>query len=137
MSARLPLMADLAHEHGVLLRQWAGAQQRLSDMAAAHACRCAALEAELLRQRARWIVATTRLLWGLGWPGLPNPRQEGQRRGAAGAGAAPADATGAIASVHDVLCQTGCAGHAHPWLDEASGECRLHRQPCGRQASAA
>ena len=48
MSARLSASrfpaCDLAHEHGVLLRQWAGAQQRISDMAAAHARRCAALE---------------------------------------------------------------------------------------------
>ena len=83
MSARLSASrfpaCDLAHEHGVLLRQWAGAQQRISDMAAAHARRCAALETELMRQRARWVIATTRLLWGLGWPGLtplPGPARK-------------------------------------------------------------
>lgn len=131
MSARLPEpTGDLVHEHGVLLRQWAGAQQRMSDMAAAHACRCAALEAELLRQRARWIIATTRLLWGLGWPGLPHAYRDRQAR-------ASAHAEGAITSARDVLCQTGCVGHAHPWLDESSGDCRLDGQPCGRQTSAA
>ena len=102
MSARLSASrfpaCDLAHEHGVLLRQWAGAQQRISDMAAAHARRCAALETELMRQRARWVIATTRLLWGLGWPGLtPLP-------GPARAAACPRCAA----------CKTCCARPAAP-----------------------
>ena len=134
MSARLSASrfpaCDLAHEHGVLLRQWAGAQQRISDMAAAHARRCAALETELMRQRARWVIATTRLLWGLGWPGL-TPLPGPTRKAASPRGGMPP-----LRSVQDVLCQTGCASHGHAWLDEASGDCRLNGQPCARQKSA-
>ena len=73
MRSSAPVFApvcDLVQEHGVLLRQWAHAQSRMSEMAAAHARRCAELEAQLMRQRARWVIATTRSLWGLGWPGL-------------------------------------------------------------------
>ena len=109
MSARLSASrfpaCDLAHVHRVLLRQWAGAQQRISDMAAAHARRCAALETELMRQRARWVIATTRLLWGLGWPGL-TPLPGPARKAASPHGGMPP-----LRSVHDVLCQTGCASH--------------------------
>ena len=123
---------DLVHEHSVLLRQWAGAQQRISEMAASHARRCAALESELMRQRARWVIATTRLLWGLGWPGLtPLPGGHAVTRSARPPAEMPAPRT-----VQDVLCQTGCASHGHAWLDEASGDCRLNGQPCARQKSA-
>ena len=127
---------DLLHEHGVLLRQWAGAQQRISDMAAHHARRCAALESELMRQRARWVIATTRLLWGLGWPGLtPLP---GARAGVPPImQASQTSSMPALRSAQELICQTGCASHGHAWLDETSGECRLNGQPCVRQKSTA
>ena len=127
---------DLVHEHSVLLRQWAGAQQRISEMAASHARRCAALESELMRQRARWVIATTRLLWGLGWPGLtPLP---GARAGIPPImQASQTSSMPVLRSAQELICQTGCASHGHAWLDETSGECRLNGQSCVRQKSTA
>ncbi|MDO5625408.1 MAG: hypothetical protein Q4G71_12055 [Pseudomonadota bacterium] len=63
-------MADVELEHTALLRHWAGVQARVSRQVGEQAARCNALEAELLRLRARWVVATSLLLWGLEWPGL-------------------------------------------------------------------
>ncbi len=39
--------------------------------------------------------------------------------------------TSASDTATDVLCQTGCQGHAHPWLD-ADGSCRLTGGDCTR-----
>ena len=36
-----------------------------------------------------------------------------------------------MVSATEVLCQTGCQGHAHPWLD-ADGACRLTGGECTR-----
>ena len=44
---------EVQREHGVLLRQWACAQERVSEQMCAQQRRCAALEAELMRWRAR------------------------------------------------------------------------------------
>ena len=111
---------DLLAEHGALLRHWAGVQARVSRQMCDQAQRCAALEAELMQWRARWIVATTQMLWGLGWPSLaPVPS-----RAARQVDEAPLSAT-------DVLCQTGCASHAHPWRGD-EGQCRLTGSDCTR-----
>ncbi|HNT84268.1 MAG: hypothetical protein IT498_05800 [Rubrivivax sp.] len=118
MSALEP--GALQREHQLLLRHLGRVQQRVSEQMLAQAQRCAALEAELMQWRARWIVATTRRLWGLG--GFDQPP--------APARAVPADRS-AWASATEVLCQTGCAGHAHPWRDE-QGRCALTASDCTR-----
>lgn len=110
---------EVQREHGVLLRQWACAQERVSEQMCAQQRRCAALEAELMRWRARWVVATTHMLWGLGWPSaaaLPDTERGAQ-------GQVPA------ADVTEVLCQVGCTGHAHAWRGE-QGQCRLTGGDC-------
>ncbi len=111
----------LEAEHGALLRHWAGLQARVSVQMTAQARHCAALEAELMRWRARWVLASTQMLWGLGWPdALPlAPPSRHATRGHA------------LPSATEVLCQTGCAGHAHPWRDD-EGQCRLSGGDCTR-----
>ena len=117
---------DVRAEHAVLLRHWAGVQDRVSRQACQQAQRCAELEAELLRLRARWVLTTTRMLWGMGWPGLETAHH------ALAGNAAPTTTVPVTAS--QVLCQSGCAGHAHPWLDN-EGHCRLTGQDCTRVPS--
>lgn len=133
MNAPVPPDQALACEHALLLRHWAGVQNRVSAQVAdqcrelaAQQRRCERLEAELMRWRTRWLLATTQMLWGLGWPQLGTP-----------APASPADEAEAGApaplTARDLLCQSACAGHAHPWLDE-QGQCRLHGHVCERVA---
>ena len=107
-------------EHAALLRHWAGLQERVSRQAQEQARRCAALEAELMHCRARWVLATTQMLWGLGWPSAAPPRP-----------AAVAPAGGPWRDARQVICQTGCAGHAHPWRGD-EGQCRLTGGDCDR-----
>lgn len=120
MNARLA-GADVAGEHAVLVRHWAAVQARVSRQACEQARRCDELEAALLRLRARWVVATTQMLWGLGWPGTGATADRACEPGVA---ADEGDWDAAAA-----MCQTGCAGHAHPWRD-ACGACRLTGLDC-------
>ncbi|MDO5290755.1 MAG: hypothetical protein Q4F13_14150 [Pseudomonadota bacterium] len=123
------LPCALAQEHGAVLRHWGRVQERVSQQLCAQARRCEALEAEVLHWRARWMLATTHMAWGLGWPGLP--ARAGPARAAQGARPAPEEKAPTLNSATDVICQTGCAGHAHPWRSQ-EGECALTGSDCTR-----
>ncbi len=114
---------EIAIEHGVLTRQVAGLQRRMGEQLRAHASRVSALEDEVLHLRAQLIVSRTSLLWGLGVAGVMKPLA---RRARPLAGSVEALA---MAEASSVICQTGCVGHAHPWL-EADGQCRRTGQAC-------
>lgn len=116
-----PCSLGIAAEHALLLRHWAGVQARVSWQACEQAHRCAALETEVVRWRARWMIATTQMLWGLGWPGASPVALQG----------APRMQASEAATATAVICQTGCAGHAHPWRGDL-GECRLTGDDCTR-----
>jgi hypothetical protein len=113
---------EIAIEHGVLTRQMAGLQRRVGEQMRAHAQQLAALEGEVLRLRVQLVIARTCLLWGLGVAGVVRPLPRRARTAVAGAVEAMAEAS-------SVICQTGCVGHAHPWL-EADGQCRRTGLAC-------
>ncbi|MFN4003804.1 MAG: hypothetical protein ACK4J1_03720 [Hylemonella sp.] len=104
--------AALRLEHGVLLRQLARLQRELTPV-------LQRLQQENLRLRAALLVQRTAWLWGLRLP----PSAPGRRRSAGGSDAGAAGA--------DWLCQVGCVGHAHPWL-QPDGRCQRSGQPCTR-----
>jgi hypothetical protein len=120
---------EIAIEHGVLTRQMAGLQRRVGEQMRAHVQQVAALEEEVLRLRVQLVIARTCLLWGLGAAGVIRPVPRRARTAVAGAVEAMAEAS-------SVICQTGCVGHAHPWL-EADGQCRRTGQACELYAGSA
>lgn len=123
---KAPDDALMTDEHGVLLRHWAGLQVRVSRQCDEQNRRCAALEAELMLLRARWVLATTQVSWGLGWPRLgPGPRTTRRTQPPADSASSPRRVAQAV------ICQTGCAGHAHPWRED-DGQCRLTGAECER-----
>lgn len=113
---------EIAIEHGVLTRQMAGLQRRVGEQMRAHAQQVMALEEEVLQLRVQLVIARTCLLWGLGVAGVVRPVPRRARTAVAGAVEAMAEAS-------SVICQTGCVGHAHPWL-EADGQCRRTGTAC-------
>jgi hypothetical protein len=116
-------MNDMEIEHGVLARRLAGLQRRVDEQMRASAQRGQALEAEILRLRTQLVLARTCVLWGLNAVAATRPLT--QRR-ARSEGPWPP-----LAQANGVICQTGCVGHAHPWL-EADGLCRRTGQACER-----
>lgn len=110
-------------EHGVLLRRLAHLQHSLGAQLEEAARRQAALEAQNLRLRAELVCWRTATVWGL-------PVQS-RTTLVALAGPRPAllKARG-MREAQAVLCQTGCVGHAHPWLED--GHCRQTGQACDR-----
>lgn len=120
--ASLPSL-DIAAEHGTVLRHWASVQSRVTRQMCEQARHCERLEAELMQLRARWVLATTSMLWGLGWPGAA--------RAAAADAQRAATSHEAVTSAAELICQVGCVSHAHHWRSEA-GECRLTGGDCSR-----
>ncbi len=118
------LAHELVAEHGVLMRQIGGLQRRSSELLRASTARETALLAENLRLRAELVLLRTSVFWGLGAAMVLRrpPAVRAARPPAVDAGAREAQA---------VICQTGCVGHAHPWL-EADGQCRRSGQACER-----
>lgn len=120
---------ELVSEHGALTRLLAGLQHRMGELLRAHAVQVQALEGEILRLRGQLVVARTGLLWGLPrgrrLAGTLALRPAPATRPSAAA-AAPAEA---LREANAVICQTGCVGHAHPWL-EVDGQCRRTGQAC-------
>ncbi len=114
---------EIEIEHAVLTRQLAGAQRRLSEEMQAHAQRVHALESEVVQLRAQLVMARSCMLWGLNTAGVMRPLARRARVVQAAAEAA------AMAEASDVICQTGCVGHAHPWL-EVDGQCRRTGTSC-------
>lgn len=115
-------------EYAALVRQLARLQVRISDLVLTHRNERNRLEAQVMRLRARLIVGQTERFWRVGAgrstvdrtevPAGLVPDQEPL--------AAPED----LWQAREVICETGCQGHAHPWLQD--GQCRLSGQACQR-----
>jgi hypothetical protein len=120
---------EIAIEHGVLTRQMAGLQRRVGEQMRAHAQQISALEEEVLHLRVQLVIARTCLLWGLGAAGVVRPVPRRART-------TVADAVETMTEASSVICQTGCVGHAHPWL-EADGQCRRTGMACAQMESKA
>ncbi len=116
---------SVVHEHAVLCRQLGGVQDRVTRLLREKEVALNALIREVVRLRGQLMVARTSLLWGMTVPvaGLPlQPRASSEAR-------AQIDPTQDLEAARKVICQTGCAGHAHRWLTD-DGQCSWRGQVC-------
>ncbi|MCB2017154.1 MAG: hypothetical protein KDF54_06540 [Hydrogenophaga sp.] len=113
---------SLVIEHGVLMRQIARLQRHGRDMPLASNQREAKLVAENLRLRAQLMLLRTSEFWGLGAATYLVNRPPGRP-------ANPPEVERPATEAQAVICQTGCAGHAHPWLTE-DGQCLRTGETC-------
>ena len=118
--ARSLALHEMAREHGALVRQLGALQRRVGDLLRSHADTLVELQCENVRLRAELVVLRSAVFWGLGAAGVV-------RRAPARAGKAPTQPPWLEAQA--VICQTGCVGHAHPWLGD-HGQCRRTGQAC-------
>lgn len=129
--ARPPSLLD---EHAVLIKCLGRLQRRMDQLRAEHEREIGVLNAELVRLRAQMVLAHTRACWRIGVDlgqrvrASPDANPGPHPAGAAVREPRPSPAP-ALAAAQVVICQTGCAGHAHPWL-EADGQCRLSGLAC-------
>lgn len=119
-----PIAQELALEHAALVRRLARLQRRVTEQLQAGARCQAVLEADNLRLRAEVVLLRTAMVWGLRTSALGTGPATRRRH-------APATPDPALQGARDMICRTGCVGHAHPWLDE-DGQCRQRGQPCDR-----
>jgi hypothetical protein len=117
---------DISREHSALLRQMGHLQQRISAQLHHAAQYQRQLESDNLRLRAELMVVRTATVWGMGYAARVRSTYPRHRD------PMPVNDP-ALREAHSVICQTGCVGHAHPWLD-ASGQCLRSGQACERLA---
>ncbi|MEZ5704890.1 MAG: hypothetical protein R3E56_05990 [Burkholderiaceae bacterium] len=116
---------ELAAEHRALVRQLGGLQSRCSALLSASTAQVTALQADNLRLRAELVICRTSVCWGMAAAVVRRPRIMAVEPGDVDLrdpGAPEAQA---------VICQTGCVGHAHPWL-APDGQCRRSGDACER-----
>jgi hypothetical protein len=118
---------ELKGEHGALTRQLATLQDRVSRQIADYADQVRVLQTEVVRLRGRLLQARTALLWGLAKGDLHQGSLSVPRRVILARRLSLVSET--MPDAHTVICQTACAGHAHPWL-EADGVCRRTGSAC-------
>jgi hypothetical protein len=123
-----PVPVSVAQEHAVLVRHMGRLQSSVSALLADKEARLQALSGEVLRLRGQLVVTRTAVLWGL-MPRWSSSHPTAAKRKALQAQGATHRA--GLESVHPVVCQTGCVGHAHHWLS-ADGTCQLSGQACER-----
>jgi len=121
---RNPAPASAAQEHAVLVRHIGRLQSSVSALLADKEARLQGLNGEVLRLRGQLVVARTAALWGLALRKATGNPTAAKRKGVQTTRAS-------LPSVHPVVCQTGCMGHAHHWLS-AEGICQLSGQTCER-----
>lgn len=98
----------MAIEHAALVRQLGRAQTAITQMQTRAKAQQAVLEQEVVQLRAQLLVARTAAFWRLV---VPPPED--------------------LSAAKQVVCNTGCVGHAHHWLG-ATGDCRLNGEACPR-----
>lgn len=113
--------AQIRQEHLALVRHLAGIQAKVSQEIAAQQKRAERAEAESMRLRAELLVVRTAVYW--------NVREIVPRRVPPNPRVRPPQVLPQSEEAQTLICQTGCAGHAHPWLDP-DGDCRRLGEPC-------
>ncbi|MBD3892698.1 hypothetical protein [Hydrogenophaga sp.] len=119
---------ELVAEHAALARQIGGLQRQVGAQLQHSAQRIDTLETQLLQLRAQLLITRSSVLWGLGL-GLAGRLAS---RAAAASAARPRASQSSWSQASQVICQTGCVGHAHPWLQD-DGLCLRTGQACEQQ----
>ena len=122
--------AGLDGDYGALVRHLAKLQMRISDLVALQTIERHRLEAQLTRLHAGRIVAETQRFWHVASAGTPHAVRDSGVSVKVDPG--PATAPEDLRQAREAICETGCQGHAHPWL--SAGRCQLSGNACDRLA---
>ncbi|GAA6142247.1 hypothetical protein [Hydrogenophaga sp. 5NK40-0174] len=112
---------QLKAEHIALVRHLGNIQHQVTAQFERLRQRADAADAEAMRLRAELLIIRTAVYWNLG--------QAVPQRSATAPARARVPLPRQSQAAQQVICQTGCAGHAHPWL-EADGNCSRTGDAC-------
>lgn len=119
-------------ELAVCLRYLGGVQSRCTDLVRQQQHQIDQLQAQLIRLRAQCILERTQNLWGL-WSLHAHSRPASlPEAGTLSSEVQPPLKDKAWQTAQKIICQTGCMGHAHPWL-QSDGQCARTGQECDEQ----
>ncbi len=107
--------SDVACEYTALVRMLAGAQSRVTTLVCDHQQQIQALQAQIMRLRARVVVQATLLAWLRDSLVQLEPEP-------------PEDLTAHAAAADWVICQTGCVSHGGYWREDDG--CRRTGKGC-------
>jgi len=110
--------SDVACEHAALVRMLAGAQARVSDLVVDYQQQIHALQAQVIRLRARVILRDTMLAWLRETLVQLEPIAE-------------ENLEAHHAAADRVICQTGCVSHGGYWREEDL--CRRTGKSCSME----
>jgi hypothetical protein len=120
-----PQSSGVVLEHAVLCRHMGGVQDRVSRLMREKEVALSALTSEVVRLRGQLVVTRTTLLWGMNTPVASIPH----RSRASSTVPSQSGTAQDLEAARKAICQTGCAGHAHPWLSD-DGQCRWSGRVC-------
>lgn len=118
--------SGVVQEHAVLCRHLGGVQDRVSRLMQEKEMTLNALTREVVQLRGQLVVARTSLLWGMTTMPLVSAPHRARASSAVHTQAGPAED---LEAARKAICQTGCSGHAHPWLAN-DGQCRWSGRVC-------
>jgi hypothetical protein len=135
-SARRDMQAlsEPSLELAIVLRHMGGVQVQVSALVRQQQLQIEQLQTQLMRMRAQRLLDQTQRFWGLvdgSRPAnpLPLPTMAVSFRKAK-----PSLTEKAWQAAQKIICQTGCVGHAHHWLQD-DGQCARTGQDCDAQTT--
>lgn len=117
--------SGVLHEHEMLCRHLGSVQNRVSRLMQETELALIALTSEVVRLRGQLVLARTSLLWGMSVQAVSTP----PRKHSSSTQPVQTRPAHEMDAARKAICQTGCAGHAHPWLMD-DGQCRLSGRVC-------
>lgn len=121
-------------ELAVVLRHLGGVQTQVGELVSQQQQKIEQLQWQLMRLRAQCVLERTQRLWGLSESNLLANSTGAKRFVANGEKIQHFLPVKAWRAAQKIICQTGCVGHAHPWLKD-DGQCARTGQDCDAQTT--
>lgn len=123
-----PPVSELA----VVLRHLGGVQSEVSELVRQQQREIDQLQGQLIRLRAQRVLERTQNFWGLSKPPRGTHPAKSREDGTVSGITSPSLKAKAWQAAQKIICLTGCAGHAHPWL-KPDGQCARTGKECDVQ----
>jgi len=125
-------LSESSLELAIMLRHMGGVQAQVSALVRQQQLQIEQLQTQLMRMRAQRLLDQTQRFWGLDDGSRPANSLPLQPMAVSFRKAKPSLTEKAWQAAQKIICQTGCVGHAHHWLQD-DGQCARTGQDCDAQ----